>query len=63
MQFRRSLYWVRDLEAGEVVDTTALRSVRPGYGLAPKYLDEVLGLHLARSVSAKTPVRKEDFVG
>lgn len=63
VQFRRSLYWVRDLEAGEVVDATALRSVRPGYGLAPKYLDEVLGLHLARPVSAKTPVRREDFDG
>ncbi|MDG1500324.1 MAG: pseudaminic acid synthase [Planctomycetota bacterium] len=63
VQFRRSLYWIRDLEAGEVVDATALRSVRPGYGLAPKYLDEVLGLHVARPVSAKTPVRREDFDG
>jgi len=63
VQFRRSLYWVRDLDAGEVVDATALRSVRPGYGLAPKYLDEVLGLLLARPVSAKTPVRREDFDG
>lgn len=61
VQFRRSLYWVRDLDAGEVVDATALRSVRPGYGLAPKYLDEVLGLLLARPVSAKTPVCREDF--
>jgi N-acetylneuraminate synthase len=63
VQFRRSLYWIRDLEAGAVVDATALRSVRPGYGLAPKYLDEVLGLHVARPVSAKTPVRREDFDG
>jgi len=63
VQFRRSLYWVRDLEAGDVVDATALRSVRPGHGLAPKHLDEVLGLHVARPVSAKTPVRREDFDG
>ena len=63
VQFRRSLYWIRDLEVGAVVDATALRSVRPGYGLAPKYLDEVLGLHVARPVSAKTPVRREDFDG
>jgi pseudaminic acid synthase len=61
VQFRRSLYWIRDMQAGEVVDATALRSVRPGYGLAPKHLDEVLGLHLARAVSAKTPVRREDL--
>ena len=63
VQFRRSLYWIRDLEAGAVVDATALRSVRPGYGLAPKYLEELLGRRLARPVSAKTPVRREDFEG
>lgn len=63
VKFRRSLYWVRDLVAGEVVDETALRSVRPGYGLAPKCLDELLGLRLARSVRAKTPVSRDDFEG
>jgi N-acetylneuraminate synthase len=63
VQFRRSLYWIRDLEVGAVVDATALRSVRPGYGLAPKYLEELIGRCLARPVSAKTPVRREDFEG
>lgn len=55
-KFRRSLYFVKDLAAGEVVAADAVRSVRPGYGLAPKYLDQVIGRRLARAVRASTPV-------
>lgn len=54
-QFRRSLYFVRDLPAGAVVTADAVRSVRPGYGLAPKHLDAVLGRRLAHAVQANTP--------
>lgn len=62
VQFRRSLYWVRDLPAGSTVDASALRSVRPGYGLPPKRYDELLGKQVCRAVSAKTPVRESDFL-
>ncbi len=55
LQFRRSLYFVRDLPAGAVVTADAVRSVRPGYGLAPKHLDAVLGRRLAHAVKANTP--------
>lgn len=55
LQFRRSLYFVRDLPAGAVVTGDAVRSVRPGYGLAPKHLDAVLGCRLAHAVKANTP--------
>lgn len=55
LQFRRSLYFVRDLPAGAVVTADAVRSVRPGYGLAPKHLDAVLGRQLAHPVKANTP--------
>jgi pseudaminic acid synthase len=61
VQFRRSLYWVRDLEAGEVVTPDAVRSVRPGHGLPPKRLDELIGRTLARAVRAKTATREEDL--
>ncbi|MDF3935456.1 pseudaminic acid synthase [Pseudomonas citronellolis] len=56
VRFRRSLYFVKDLQAGDVVTADAIRSVRPGFGVAPKHLDEVLGRRLRRAVSATTPV-------
>jgi N-acetylneuraminate synthase len=62
VQFRRSLYFVRDLKAGEIVTADAVRSVRPGYGLAPKHLDKVLGRAVTRNVEACTPV-KPDLIG
>jgi len=55
VKFRRSLYFVKDLEAGEVITTDTLRSVRPGFGLAPKHLGALLGQRVARTVLAGTP--------
>ncbi|MCY1220447.1 Pseudaminic acid synthase [compost metagenome] len=56
VQFRRSLYFVRDMKAGEIVSSDAVRSVRPGYGLAPKNLSEVIGATLSVDVKANTAV-------
>ncbi len=50
-QFRRSLYFVKDLKAGDVITEEAVRSVRPGFGLAPKHFEEVIGKRLAKDVS------------
>jgi pseudaminic acid synthase len=41
--FRRSLYVVQDVEAGQPLSKDNVRSIRPGYGLPPRHLDEVLG--------------------
>jgi N-acetylneuraminate synthase len=61
VKFRRSLYFVKSLKAGDIVTPDAVRSVRPGFGLAPKFLDRVLGNVLRRDVQINTPVTKDAF--
>jgi len=61
-QFRRSLYYVKSLKAGDLLTAEAVRSVRPGYGLAPKWLPNVLGKKLRREILPNTPVRLDDFL-
>jgi len=56
LRFRRSLYFSRALEAGEVLTRDNVRCVRPGLGLAPKHLPEVLGRRTTRAVRRGTPV-------
>jgi len=50
VKFRRSLYFVKPMKAGERVPADAVRSVRPGFGLPPKYMDEVVGAVLKEDV-------------
>ena len=54
--FRRSLYFVKDLPAGHVIEPGDIRRIRPGIGLAPKYFDEVVGKRLESAVKAGTAV-------
>ncbi|PAU62162.1 pseudaminic acid synthase [Pseudomonas indica] len=61
VQFRRSLYFVKSLRAGDVVTADAVRSVRPGFGLQPKFLNSILGVFLTKDVEANTPVLKKFF--
>ncbi len=61
VKYRRSLYFVRDLKAGDVITVDAVRSVRPGFGIAPKYLDDVIGKMAKRAIRRNTPVTVEDF--
>lgn len=57
LQFRRSLYVAKDMEAGDVFNTENLRSVRPGLGLPPKYYEALLGKPVRCLVKKGTPVR------
>lgn len=54
--FRRSLYAVKDIKAGEELTYENTRSIRPGYGLLPKYLNQVLGKNVITDVPRGTPL-------
>ena len=56
---RRSLYIAEDLKAGDTLNETNLRSVRPGLGLAPKYLPLLLGKKLRQDAPKGTPMSWE----
>jgi len=62
LQFRRSLYVAEDMHAGDVFTHANLRVVRPGFGLAPKHYDEVLGKRITRAAAKGTAV-SWDLVG
>lgn len=54
IQFRRSLYIVRDLKAGDLLSIDNVRAIRPGFGLPPKYLNEVCGRRLLKDAKRGT---------
>lgn len=56
VKFRRSLYFVKALKAGEIITADAVRSVRPGFGLPPKLLDEIVGSRVLTDVDYGTAV-------
>jgi pseudaminic acid synthase len=55
-KFARSLFVVQDIKAGEVFNADNVRSIRPGDGLAPKYLPEVLGKIAVTDIARGTPL-------
>ncbi len=59
--FRRSLYVVKDLKAGEMLTRENVRAIRPGFGLPTKYFDQVLGKSVKRDVQRGTALGWELF--
>jgi len=62
IQFRRSLYFVKDLQSGDIISEDAVRSVRPGFGLPPKFLKHVIGQKLKMNITKNSPVKNEHLV-
>jgi|TARA_A100001391_G_scaffold184988_4_gene153281 N-acetylneuraminate synthase len=56
LAFRRSIYAARDIAKDEALTPENVRIVRPGYGLAPKYFDELVGRRATRHIPAGTPL-------
>ena len=61
VKFRRSLYFTKKATRGTIIDKTMIRSVRPGYGLAPKEFRKIIGTKLKRDIEENTPVKMEDI--
>jgi len=59
IKFRRSLYVVRDVAEGELFTTENVRSIRPGYGISPKYIDTVIGKRASINLKKGTAMRTE----
>lgn len=54
--FRRSLYFTQDMKAGDVLTTDNIRSIRPGNGLSPRFLEVILGMTVKSDIKMGTPV-------
>ncbi len=56
VKFRRSLYFVKDMAAGEVITEECVRSVRPGFGANPKFISQYLGKKIKNDIKKNTPL-------
>ncbi len=62
LQFRRSLYIVKDVKAGEPFTRENVRAIRPGFGLPPKFIDEVLGKTARVDLKRGTALKTDHFI-
>ena len=56
LQYRRSLYITKDLQAGDILSADNLRSIRPGHGLSPKNYNRVIGKSVNQDIQKGTPI-------
>ena len=56
VKFRRSLYFVKDIKKGEIVGSEHVKSIRPGFGLPPKYYDKVIGRITSKDIEKGSSV-------
>ncbi len=56
LQFRRTLYVIRDMKAGDEFNLDNIRAIRPGFGIAPKYLEAFVGKRAESNITKGTPL-------
>ncbi|MGX4729977.1 pseudaminic acid synthase [Pseudomonas corrugata] len=61
VQFRRSLYFIKNLQANDTITEDSVRSVRPGFGIPPKYISNIVGRRVKRDVYTNSPVKFDDI--
>ena len=61
IKFRRSLYFVKDLVPGHIIGIDDVKSVRPGFGISPKYRDSLIGKTVKRRIRKNTRVEMSDL--
>lgn len=61
LKFRRSLYFIKDLKKGDTITVNDIKSIRPGFGISPKYFDEIIGKKIKKDVTYGTPVMFESI--
>ena len=57
-RFRRSIYFVEDIAEDTIITQQHIRRIRPGFGLSPKYYDEIIGKKTSQSIKRGTPVQR-----
>ena len=60
--FCRSLYVVEDIKTGELITEKNVRSIRPGFGMHPKYYKEILGKKTSKDLYRGKPLTDEDYI-
>ena len=61
IKYRRSIYVVEDMDPGDIINKENIRRIRPGFGIAPKYFDRVIGRSINRKIIKGQPL-KWDFI-
>lgn len=59
--FRRSIYFIKDLKAGHIITSNDIKRIRPGFGLEPKFFNQIIGMKLASDVERGDAVNWKNF--
>tara|TARA_B100001758_G_C18347298_1_gene577773 strand:+ start:68 stop:1123 length:1056 start_codon:yes stop_codon:yes gene_type:complete len=58
---RRSLYFIKNLKKGDIINAKDIKRIRPGYGLPPKFLKKIIGKKIKKNISYGSPIKWTDF--